>query len=59
MREKLGLCGCGHYGYLFASGCCMTCEDRRLVGAFQESHSEEDGEMLAMFREYVREVAYG
>ena len=45
---------CGHYGYLFASQLCMTCEDKRLVGLACDPYaSDDDREMLASFRDYV------
>lgn len=57
--EKLGYCTrCHEWHYLFASQLCMTCEDARLVGIYRDPNaSDDDREMLAMFRDYVESKA--
>ena len=54
MSERRGTCSTCHRAdtYVFVSGLCMLCEDKRLIAA-------GDLEALAEFREYVREVAFG
>ena len=56
VSEHPGTCAtCRRWGYLFASGLCLLCEDARLVAAYRESRNEADGEALAMFRDYIHE----